>query len=174
MFNNLKFSASIRKLKKDDPVVQMNAVRKLEKLRDIRAVDPLLLLLKNVSNTSLKKCIIHALANLHDVRAVEHLIRLLDDKNLEIVEATAEALGELNDRRAIEPLKTAMNKYKKEHENVLRATKKYVDLGGAYADEYGMLMLGRDIVGQKEEQQNRLHISDKLAGVMDRAIRRIK
>ena len=166
MFSNLRYSLSIRKLENDDPVVQIKAVKRLEKLGDIRAVKPLILLLNNAKNIYLRKCTIQALGSLHDVKAVETLIKQLEDNHEEIVETTAEALGELNDRRAIEPLKLTMMGF----EDAVRSKKKYVKIGGVYTDEDGGLMLGRDVIRQKEELQKRL----KLVRTLEQAIRRIE
>jgi bilin biosynthesis protein len=50
------------------------------------------------------------LRRIGDKRAVEPLIRVLEDDDREAIEGAAEALAELGDKRAIEPLKKALNK----------------------------------------------------------------
>jgi len=75
---------------------------------DTRAVEPLILALKDDESHSVRDRAARALGKLKDTRAVEPLILALKDENSSVREGAAWALGELNDTRAVEPLILAL------------------------------------------------------------------
>jgi len=93
---------------KDENVrVRRQAISALGRLKDVRAVEPLIAVLNNedvnVSSAG-------ALGNIGDIMAVEPLIAALNDDKMKI--ASVWALGNIGDKKAIEPLVAVLtNKY---------------------------------------------------------------
>jgi len=83
--------------------VQEVAMAALGRLRDPRAVGPLVELLLERDYRA-RKAAVWALRKIGDPRAVELLIDLLRKGNNEACRVAAEALGEMGDPRAVEPL----------------------------------------------------------------------
>ncbi len=77
-------------------------------IKDSRAVDPLIELLKDKSD-DIRCDAISALGSIKDARAVEPLIELLKDKCDRIRYQAAWSLGSIKDARAIQPLMIALN-----------------------------------------------------------------
>jgi HEAT repeat protein len=71
---------------------------------DERFVTSLIRVLGNQSRIDRRRAAVTGLVKTHDPRAVEPLIRALDDADLDIRKLAAEGLGKLRDRRAVEPL----------------------------------------------------------------------
>ena len=85
-----------------EPFVRKKAAEGLGKLKDPRAVEPLIKALANESDYSTSVEIIEALAELGDWRAVEPIIKALDQGKA--IVASAKALGRLKDPRAVNSL----------------------------------------------------------------------
>ena len=107
------------RLTHDNPVVRRVATMALGKLKDPRALEPLVALLTDksvevqnefdigfLSNESsiVRREVAYLLGELKDPRALEPLLALLTDKSPEVRRAATMALGELKDPRALEPL----------------------------------------------------------------------
>jgi HEAT repeat protein len=84
--------------------VRRNAMRALMRIRDPRAVDPLIVLLDD-RDPMIRAEAASMLGRLGDKRAVEPLIKKLNDNyGFAVCAAAARALGHLRDRRALQPL----------------------------------------------------------------------
>ena len=90
-----------------DASVRRAAAEALGKLKDARAVVPLIAALEDES-TAVRREAAEALGKSGDARAVEPLIVALRDKVTDVRLNAAEALGELKDARAVEPLIAAL------------------------------------------------------------------
>lgn len=86
-----------------DATVRVEAVRALGKIRDSRAVEPLINALRD-SDVNVCKEVIEALGILRDARAVEPLIGELKDSNEFRCRLATVALGKIGDPRAVKPL----------------------------------------------------------------------
>ncbi len=82
--------------------VRRAAAEALGKIRDTRAVEPLIAALKKDEEWYVHKTAAEALGQIGDVRAVEPLIVALKEGDMRRV--SAEALGKIGDTRAVEPL----------------------------------------------------------------------
>ena len=82
--------------------VRCNAIRALAKIKDARAVEPLIAQLQDADNM-IRIEAAHALGALKDARAVEALIGVLG-KGFALSSASARALSRIGDARAVEPL----------------------------------------------------------------------
>ena len=99
----------INQLKNNDRNVQKKAAEALGKIRDKKAVDPLIVALKD-EDWQVREEAVLALGRIGDKRAVEPLIAGLEDEDGNVRERTAYALGNIGDKRAAEPLVTAIKK----------------------------------------------------------------
>ncbi len=81
------------------------AIQALGRLRDARATGPLLALLGG-ADSSERRAAIHALVHIGDPRSVDSLLPLVRD--VEVGGFAAQALGEIGDQRAVEPLISAL------------------------------------------------------------------
>ncbi|HHT9109043.1 MAG TPA: HEAT repeat domain-containing protein, partial [Candidatus Wunengus sp. YC64] len=90
------------------------AAEALGKIKDARAVEPLIAALKD-EYQYVRKWTAYALGEIKDARAVEPLIAALKDEYQYVREGAAEALGKIKDARAVEPLIAAL---KDEHSDV--------------------------------------------------------
>ena len=97
----------IARLKDQSWQVRSNAAEALGQLGDAHAVDPLIACLKD-ENWNVQIAAAHALVKMGKP-VVEQLIACLKDQQSE--ESAAEALGELGDARAVEPLITCLHDY---------------------------------------------------------------
>lgn len=142
---NDNVSRLIRKLRDpDDYEVRWSAAKALGKIKDPRAVEPLIAALGDPyydvrmsaaealgkigmpavtpliaaltnTNSSVRDTAADALGEIKDPRAVEPLIAALTDANYFVRTGAAYALGEIKDTRAIKPLIAALGKEKVEH-----------------------------------------------------------
>jgi HEAT repeat protein len=87
----------------EDKNVQREAVEALGKLRASRAVEPLIAMLKVQRINDFDNDIVVALTDIGQP-AVDHLIAGLKDINRSVRSGVAKALGEIKDKRAIDPL----------------------------------------------------------------------
>ncbi len=94
----------IEQLRHKDAKMRMEAAEVLGQLKDPRAVKPLIVALKD-TDIAVQEKVLKALVN---IKAVELLISLLNDKSSEVRGGAAWALGEIKDPRAVEPLITAL------------------------------------------------------------------
>jgi HEAT repeat protein len=99
------------------PKARETAIGALSSLGDVRAVEPLIAVLKD-GDEFVRTAAAEALGKLGDARAVEPLVAALKDGDEFVRTAAAEALGELGDVRAVEPLVAAL---KDEEVNVRKA-----------------------------------------------------
>ena len=90
-----------------DAYVRANAAWTLGKLKDPRAIEPLIAALKD-SDWNVRWSAARALGELKDPRAVEPLIAALKDSDDSVRGFAAYALSELKDPRAVEPLKALL------------------------------------------------------------------
>ncbi|MFQ5976389.1 MAG: HEAT repeat domain-containing protein, partial [Candidatus Hydrothermarchaeales archaeon] len=75
----------------------------LEKIKDPRAVEPLIAALKD-EDSDIRERVAEVLGKIKNPRAVEPLIAALKDENWYVREQAAWALGEIKNPRAVEPL----------------------------------------------------------------------
>ena len=90
-----------------DEGVRQAAAESLGKIKDRRAVEPLIAALKDES-FSVRQAAAEALGKIKDRRAVEPLSAALKDAEGPVRLAAAESLGKIKDRRAVEPLSAAL------------------------------------------------------------------
>jgi len=90
-----------------DPEVRKNAAEALGKIKDPRAVEPLIEALKD-KDFRVRWNAAEALGEIGDPKAVKPLIAALKDKDSTVRLYAAEALGKIKDPRAVEPLITAL------------------------------------------------------------------
>jgi HEAT repeat protein len=102
-------------LKHSDSLVRQLATKGLGQIRDVRAVDPLIVALKGREDG--RAAAAEALGAIDDDRAVEPLIGALKDTGPVVRAAAARSLGLLGDVRAVDKLITAL----RDHEPVVRA-----------------------------------------------------
>src|SRR5579859_7765950 len=120
MFKTIKLRRALEQLQSKDPKVRVEAAATLGRLRDARAVEPLVRALQDEPAevqgrqlskgqigdkwTEVRKEAAKALGQLGDARAGEPLTRALQDKSSHVRKEAALALGLIGDRRAVEPL----------------------------------------------------------------------
>lgn len=89
-------------------IAQGDAVDRLVLIGD-EAIDPLIQVLKENENASVREGAAEALGLIRDARAVESLIQALNnDENASVRDRAAEALGNIRDDRAVGPLLQAL------------------------------------------------------------------
>lgn len=103
----IEWIISIQKLEDNNKDVQIEGIRRLYRMEDSRAVDPLIRSLKH-KNPDVRGAAVSALGEIKDSRAVEPLIEMLKDKDWFIRNEAVEALGEIKTLRAIEPVIDAL------------------------------------------------------------------
>lgn len=82
-----------------------NLINALRLIKDPRAVDPIIKVLKNVKENERERIYaVEALGEIGDHRAVGSLIKALKDKNWKVRMYIIEALGKIGDPRAIDPI----------------------------------------------------------------------
>ncbi|MCD4684978.1 MAG: HEAT repeat domain-containing protein [Anaerolineae bacterium] len=92
----------------DDEIVRYNVVEALGKLGDVRAVEPLIVALRD-ENMDVRRNAAEALGLIGDARAVEPLITALEGEDKWVCSRVAQALGQLGDVRAVKPLIAALH-----------------------------------------------------------------
>jgi|GEM_PF-2074041 len=97
-------------LQDPDVEVRGNAAHVLGKIGDARAIEPLILALKDEKDEDgwVSSWAAYALGNIGDDRAVEPLLIALKDKDESTRALAARALGEIGETRAVEPLILAL------------------------------------------------------------------
>lgn len=100
-------SKHVQELSSKDPVVRMEAARKLGEIKDAAAVSPLIGILKGDKDRDVRGSTQDALVNIGKP-AVESLIVMLKDKDWHARRRAVQALGRIKDPGAIEPLVVAM------------------------------------------------------------------
>ncbi len=90
----------------DEDILSATAVA-LGKMRDVRAVEPLILKLRS-RYSGAREGAAWALGRIGDARAVQPLIQTLDDIDVYVRKDVVWALGRIGDARAVEPLKQAL------------------------------------------------------------------
>ena len=102
-----KVDKYIKDLKDTNPSVRQAAAIALGSIKDIRAIEPLILTLGD-ENDKVGMESAKALINLSEP-AVMPLIQALNDESWHVRMMAAAALGDINDTRAVEPLVRALN-----------------------------------------------------------------
>jgi len=99
--------------------VRCDAAKALGELKDARAVEPLLFMLKD-ENYDIRESAVRALGNIGDIRVIEPLVTIAElpmlrgNKQYEKVrEAASEALGSITDARSVEPLIAAFKNHRR-------------------------------------------------------------
>jgi HEAT repeat protein len=105
--------------------VRKKAVLALGMLKSERAIKPLITLLKK--DDYLKKDIISALKEIGSKRVSGLFIKMLEDKDIEIRKASIDALGELGEKEAVEPLLSLYEKDPAVKKNVVIALSQITD-----------------------------------------------
>jgi HEAT repeat protein len=85
----------------DDKFVRMEAASALGKMNDINGVSLLIDILEDENNIYLRKSAIISLGEIGDKKAVEPLIRCLNDRECKAVQEILGVFGEIGDKRAI-------------------------------------------------------------------------
>jgi HEAT repeat protein len=98
----------VSQLKDPNPDIRLRAADGLGKLKDPKAVEPLIVAL-NDSKSNVADISARALGQIKDPRAVEPLIIALRDPRWDVRSEATKALGELKDGRAVEPLIAALH-----------------------------------------------------------------
>jgi len=89
--------------------VRFGAVRALQKIRDGRAVQPLIAFMVRTDDSRLREAAAEALREISDSKAVEPLIRTLKNNDGRVRSNTVSILGAIRDSRAVEPLVAALS-----------------------------------------------------------------
>lgn len=135
MFKRLEFRMALLNLSRRKWQKREEAVKKLCRIKDPRAVKPLLKALDD-DTWNVRSAAAEALGQLNDKSAVEPLIKALRE-NRDLRATAAEALGKLKDLRAVEPL---LNAICDPEENVRKIIEKALnDLGETKTTIYGHL-----------------------------------
>jgi HEAT repeat protein len=103
----LETRLAILRDKDEDFTVRTSVALGLGKLKDSRALEPLLAALKD-ENAAVRRAATEALGILKYPQALEPFMAALKDDNLSVRVAVIEALGRLKDSRAFEPLFAAL------------------------------------------------------------------
>jgi hypothetical protein len=98
-----EFESLIKQLQAKHPGTRAKAAMGLSKIKDARAVEPLINALNDV-DSYVRGQAARALGKIKDARAVGPLINALQDDYTDVRGETANALGEIKDARAVEPL----------------------------------------------------------------------
>ncbi|GJQ58771.1 MAG: HEAT repeat domain-containing protein [Candidatus Scalindua sp. AMX11] len=101
----------ISALDEENVRVKWDVIKALGKLKDPRALDPLVAILnQKYGDPLLQERVLRTIGELHDNRAVTPLIAILDDKDVStsLQELAVKILGELNDSRGVEAIIVAM------------------------------------------------------------------
>lgn len=96
--------ALIKALRSSDLFVRGRAVMKLGGLKDPRAVEPLIEVLRTDGDWGIRENTVQALSSIKDSRAVDPLIAALKDTHKDVRLNAALALGGFGDKKAIKPL----------------------------------------------------------------------
>jgi len=93
---------------------RVNAIMALGKIRDTRAVKPIIKVLEQ-EYSNIRETAVTALGDIGDTRALKPLIKTLQDENPNVRTAAATALGAMTDSQLIRPLTKVLGKaYQKE------------------------------------------------------------
>jgi len=106
----------ISTLAEKDRFVRRAAAEALGKIRDLRAVEPLL---SELESDNTPEGAVIALGDIGDRRAVDALLRALEHRDSFVRQYAAEALGQTGDVRAVEPLIVALRN--KDNDSVQRS-----------------------------------------------------
>lgn len=87
----------------NDPDVQLTAIHALEKIRDERAIQPLIQIFQTNINLTVRHSMQDVLGTF-GLPALEPLVQLLKHQNPDVRQGAVRALGKIADPRAVEPL----------------------------------------------------------------------
>lgn len=100
----------IELLKDGDERIRHASCQALGDIGDPNALKPLAEIALNDWDYDTRKAAIQSLSELGDENALEPLIKLLEDNNVVIQKRAAWALGRMNNKKAIKPLQTSLQK----------------------------------------------------------------
>lgn len=103
MFEDIVLWWHLKRLRSHLPSNRIDAVKALNRLRDPRAVEPLIESLADIAPVVRRKAT-ETLGQMGDRRAVEPIMRALKDVDKDVKRLAAEALAVLGDSRAVDPL----------------------------------------------------------------------
>jgi len=103
MFEGIRFLWHVKRLSSGDSSTRREAAKGLGELGDVRAVEPLIVALKD-SDRFVRQTAAVALGRLKDGRAVEPLIAAIKDVDKNVKLLAAQVLAVLGDSRAVDPL----------------------------------------------------------------------
>jgi HEAT repeat protein len=137
----------LRQLRSKNPSKRVQAVRKLSVLRDARIVAPLVAAIREADSSYYESHIEakQALVEIRNSQAVVPLLSFLKDENHIVRETVAEALGNIGDKQAVEPLIDALHDWSNVRLKAIRALGK---LGDNRAIEPLAAMLSDQIPGE--------------------------
>ena len=98
----------VEALNNKDRNIRLRAVGILGQIKDTRAVEPLIALLKDADDEDIRERVIWALGELRDTRSTSHLVGFLANENEDIRQKAAEALWKIKDASSIDPLLAAL------------------------------------------------------------------
>lgn len=101
-----KASAEVKARHKEYAAIRQTAAEALGQIRDERAAEPLVVVLKDTNN-DVRKAATKALVKLGTL-SVAPLVAALKDKEKQVREEAAETLGQIRDPQAVEPLVAAL------------------------------------------------------------------
>src|SRR5437879_5126132 len=99
----------LKDLESSDEKVLEKSVIALGKLKELRALDPLIKLLVSRCSKVIRYRVAQALVKLGDPRAVEPLISLLQDEDKDVRQIAVEALDQLGDKTRVWSLIAMLN-----------------------------------------------------------------
>ena len=109
----------IKSLKNEDNTVQVSAAVVLGRIKDSKAVKPLMISLEKADSDWVKRTIAEALGKIGDPAAAPSLIRFLSDcGGSRNAEAITRALGKIGDPKAILPILYSMSEWSADHHRV--------------------------------------------------------
>ena len=148
---------TLRQLKSTKRSTRYRAAQKLSNKRDARAVEPLVVALKD-EDKEVQKTAARALGWIGDARAVEPLVVALKDEDKEVQETAAMVLGEIGDARAVEPLVVAL---KDEDKSIRRNAANALERIGGLGAEQELAIYHRHYYkdGRKRDNKFVIHVT---------------
>ena len=98
----------IQQLEDENPHTRMQAADALGQIKDVRAIEPLIAVLKDENSSGRTQALAAGALVSIGTPAVDPLIAALKDKDSLVRERAADALGQIKDVRAVEPLIAAL------------------------------------------------------------------
>jgi len=131
-----RLSRLLKKINSENEKKRQKCAKKLGKSRDVRAVGPLINMLKDGEDYT-RATAINVLGDICDMRAVPALLEVIHDDNKDISVAAALAMGKIRDSHT--NYKFVPTLRSKDIEKRLMAEERLVELGFEWAEEMGKL-----------------------------------